>query len=79
VFSSTKLRKGQNRFCLEVRGVERKGRSMGEKWPKQCMHIRINEIFLKRIGKCSNIYTVEYYLAIKRNKILTRLQHDKLD
>jgi hypothetical protein len=35
-------RKGQNKFCLEARGVEEKvrgvvGRGLG--WPKQCIHI----------------------------------------
>jgi hypothetical protein len=35
-------RKGQNRFCLEVRGGRgREAGGMGreEKWLKQCMHI----------------------------------------
>jgi hypothetical protein len=39
-------RRGQNRFCLEATGVgeERKGTGgRREKWPKQCMHIGINE------------------------------------
>jgi hypothetical protein len=32
--------KGQNRFCLEVRGVAEEREEVGdrgEKWPKQCM------------------------------------------
>jgi hypothetical protein len=33
-------RKGQNRFYLEARRVEReRGGEEGGKWPKQCMHI----------------------------------------
>jgi hypothetical protein len=34
-------RRGQNRFCLEARGVRKEGgdKGQGEKWPKQCMHI----------------------------------------
>jgi hypothetical protein len=42
VFSSTKLRRGQNRFCLEARregrGETERAEGGGEKWPKQCMH-----------------------------------------
>jgi hypothetical protein len=33
-------RGGQNKFCLEVRGVEeREGGGRGERWPKQCIYI----------------------------------------
>jgi hypothetical protein len=34
-------RKGQNRFCLEVRGERERERTegRGEKWSKQCMYI----------------------------------------
>jgi hypothetical protein len=34
-------RKGQNRFCPEVRwGGEREGaEGRGDKWPKQCIHV----------------------------------------
>jgi hypothetical protein len=40
-------RRGQNRFYLEARGLrgKRTGDGRGEKWPKQCMHIRISEFF----------------------------------
>jgi hypothetical protein len=40
--SQQNWRRGQNRFCLEVRGMVGGGEeagSMGEKWAKQCMHI----------------------------------------
>jgi hypothetical protein len=39
-------RRGQIRFCLEARGVGRRGREQGdreEKCPKQCIHICKNE------------------------------------
>jgi hypothetical protein len=40
-FLQQNWRRGQNRFCLEVRrvgGRERDG-EQGERWPKQCIHI----------------------------------------
>jgi hypothetical protein len=38
-------RRGQNRFCMKTRGWGGKGGGEGqeERWPKQCMHIGINE------------------------------------
>jgi hypothetical protein len=39
------LEKRADRFYLEARrvGGDRRGRGSGEKWPKQYIHIRINE------------------------------------
>jgi hypothetical protein len=38
-------RREQNKYCLDARGWEKRERTgeQGEKWPKQCMHIWINE------------------------------------
>jgi hypothetical protein len=38
VFSSTKLEKGQNRFCLEARQGERVGGVRGKRWPNVCTY-----------------------------------------
>jgi hypothetical protein len=39
-------RRGQIRFCLEVKGMGERARGRTgdreERWPKKCIHIRIN-------------------------------------
>jgi hypothetical protein len=59
-------KRGQNRFCLEARGVGGKkkgagGRGRGEKWLKQCMHLWISEKKFKLSSfKCTYPHTTAY-------------------
>jgi hypothetical protein len=46
MFSLQQNWREQSKFCLDVREVLGKREGVGdrgERWPKQCMHIRINE------------------------------------